>query len=249
VRILFINPNTSAAFTERIGQIARQYAAAGTEVLVRAPDAGPRSIESAYDEVLSAPGTLEVALRELDQVDGLVLACYSDHPVIYALREATSKPVLGIAEASMYMACMLGQRFSVVTTNQEWEPRLWEAVRRYGLAERCASVRSTGLPVLALESASPKKTHALVLNEARKALEEDGAEVICLGCAGMAGMDKDMQAELGVPVLDGVVCALKLLEGMLEYGLETSKRLTYRTPGSKELVDLPRIYARVYKKK
>lgn len=249
MRILFVNPNTSASFTERIERIARQYAQAGTEVVARNPVAGPRSIESVYDEVLSAPGTLEVALQELDQIDGLVVACYSDHPAIYALREVTTKPVIGIAEASMYLACMLGRRFSIVTTNQEWEPLLWDAVRRYGLAERCASVRSTGLPVLALESASPKKTYTLIRNAARKALDEDGAEVICLGCAGMAGMDKDMEAELHVPVLDGVVCALKLLEGMLGYGLRTSKRLTYRTPGFKELVNLPEHFSRGYKKK
>ena len=248
MRILFINPNTSGSFTERIQRIARQYAQAGTEVLSLNPLSGPRSIESVYDELLSAPGTLEVALQEMDRVDGIVVACYSNHPAIQALREVTSKPVLGIAEANMYMACMLGRKFSIVTTNAEWEPLLWDAVNQYGLAARCASVRSTGMPVLALESASPAETYAMILAASRKALEQDGAEVICLGCAGMAGMDKDLERDLQVPVLDGVVCALKLMEGMLGYGLQTSKRLAYRQPAPKELVNLPGIFTRGYPK-
>ena len=172
----------------------------GTQVLAINPESGPRSIESIYDELLSSPGTLKVALAKLDDFDAFVIACYSDHPTVYALREITDKPVLGIAEASIYLACMLGYKFSVVTTNREWEPLLWDAVRHYGMADRCASVRSTGMPVLALESASPEETYQMILNASQQAMENDGAEVICLGCAGMTGLDKKLEAELRVPV-------------------------------------------------
>lgn len=245
MRILFINPNTSAGFTERIAAVARQYALPTTEVVALNPSAGPRSIESIYDEVLSAAPTVEVIVRERDHFDAFVIACYSDHPAIYAAREITPKPVLGIAEATMHLACLLGHKFSVVTTNAEWEPLLWDAVRHYGLADRCASVRSTGLPVLALEQ-SGTDTRALILAAARRALEEDGAEVICLGCAGMAGLDKELEAELQVPVIDGVAGALKLLEGLVGYGLTTSKRRAYAVPARKELVDLPAVFAEPY---
>ena len=145
MRILFINPNTSASFTAKIQTIAEQHALPTTEVVAMNPTAGPRSIECIYDELLSAAGTLEIAITHLDDFDALVIACYSDHPTIYALREITDKPVMGIAEASMLTACMLGHKFSVVTTNREWEPLLSDAVRHYGLAQRCASVRSTGM--------------------------------------------------------------------------------------------------------
>ena len=91
----------------------------------------------------------------MENFDGFVIACYSDHPTIYALREITHKPVLGIAEASMYLACMLGYKFSIVTTNEEWEPLLWDAVQHYGLAQRCASVRSARMPVLGVGSCQP----------------------------------------------------------------------------------------------
>ncbi len=248
MRILFINPNTSEEFTERIQKIAEQYAFPGTEVVAKNPTSGPRSIESIYDELLSAAGTLEVLLQELDNFDAFVIACYSDHPTIYAAREITDKPVLGIAEASMYLACMVGHKFSIVTTNQEWEPLLWDAVHHYGLGQRCASIRTTGMAVLELEGGDSQSTFGLILEGARRAIELDGAEVICLGCAGMAGLDKQLEEVLGVPVIDGVVGALKLLEGMLGYGLRTSKRLAYATPAHKTLLNLPSIFNKPYRR-
>lgn len=247
MRILLINPNTSEEFTKRVQDIAERYAFPGTTVVAMNPTAGPRSIEGIYDELLSSPGTLELAITHLDDFDAFVIACYSDHPTIYALREITDKPVLGIAEASMYVACMLGYNFSVVTTNEEWEPLLWDAARHYGLADRCASVRSTRMPVLALEEASPEETTNLILKTAQQAIAEDDAEVICLGCAGMAGIDKELQEALGVPVLDGVVCALKLLEGLVGYGLTTSKKRTYAQPGHKPIINMPGIFNTVYR--
>jgi len=246
MRILLINPNTSEEFTRKIQAIANEYAFPGTTAVAMNPSSGPRSIEGIYDELLSSQGTLELAITNLDEYDAFVIACYSDHPAIYALREITDKPVLGIAEASMYVACMLGHSFSIVTTNEEWEPLLRDAVSHYGLTDRCASVRSTRMPVLALESASQEETTALILKTAQQAIDEDDAEVICLGCAGMAGIDKELEAVLGVPVLDGVVCALKLLESMVGYGLFTSKRRVYAKPGYKPVIGLPKIFEEVY---
>jgi allantoin racemase len=247
MRILLINPNTSEEFTSKVENVARKYAAAGTEIIARTPASGPRSIEGIYDELLSCVPTLDVALSELEQVDGIVIACYSDHPTVYALREITDKPVIGIAEASMLMACMLGYQFSVVTTNEEWVPLLWDAVRHYGLAERCASVLSTGLQVLELESKSDVEINELILAASRKALDEDNTEVICLGCAGMSGLDKELEPKLGVPVIDGVVAALKILEGAIAYGVKTSKRRAYAQPGHKNLVNLPAAFEKPYK--
>ncbi len=247
MRILFINPNTSEEFTERIQEIAQQYAFPGTEVAAMNPASGPRSIESIYDELLSSAGTLELLITELDNFDAFVIACYSDHPTIYAAREITDKPALGIAEASMYLACMVGYKFSIVTTNNEWEPLLWDAVRHYGLTARCASVRTTGMAVLDLETGGEQGAFNLILEGARQAINQDGAEVICLGCAGMAGLDKQLEEVLGAPVIDGVIGALKLLEGMLGYGLRTSKRLAYAAPARKELVNLPPIFDKPYR--
>ena len=245
MRILLINPNTSQSFTDKIQAISDQYALPTTQAVAVNPTYGPRSIESVYDELLSSAGTLEIALEHNDSFDAFVIACYSDHPTVYALREVTGKPVVGIAEASMYVACMLGYKFSVVTTNESWEPLLWDAVKHYGLAERCASVRTTGMAVLALEE-SEQATKALIEQAAKKAIQEDGAEVICLGCAGMSGLDKHMEERLGVPVVDGVVAGLKILEGLGSYGIRTSQRQAYTRPARKELLNMPSIFYKGY---
>jgi len=247
MRILIINPNTSEDFTRKIAESVQTYAKISSEVVTMTAVSGPRSIECVYDELLSAQGTLEVFLSQKDQFDGFIFACYSDHPVVYAAREITGKPAMGIAEASMHMACLLGHRFSVVTTNDEWEPLLWDAARHYGLESRCASIRTTGLPVLALEEKSDGEVQSLIEKAARLAVEEDGAEVICLGCAGMTGLDKRLEKTLGVPVLDGVVCALKIMEGLIAYGAQTSKVRTYSRPQEKELVDLKDIFREGYR--
>jgi allantoin racemase len=248
MRLLMLNPNTTESFTSRIFEIARQSAAVGTEIVALNPTSGPQSIESVYDELLSAQPTLELALANLDGCDALCIACYSDHPAVYALREIATQPVLGIAEASMMMACLIGRKFSVVTTNNEWIPLLADAAKRYGLAERFASVRATGMPVLALASGDEGHNFNAILRQAQIALDEDGAEVICLGCAGMAGMDKRLEQAVGVPVLDGVTCAVKLLEGLISCGLSTSKRRTYAQPHPKELVNIPAIFQKAYQK-
>ncbi|MDX1413795.1 MAG: aspartate/glutamate racemase family protein [Candidatus Promineifilaceae bacterium] len=250
MRILLINPNTSEEFTKRIQHVADQYAAPGTSLVAINPTTGPKSIESVYDEILSSLATLECALQHLDDFDAFVIACYSDHSAIYAIREITEKPVLGIAEASMYVACMVGYKFSIVSTEEQWEPLLWDAVHHYGLADRCASVRTTRMPVLELESASPEVTYQSILKASQQALEEEDADVICLGCAGMGTgeLDKRLQKALGVPVLDGVVCAVKLLEGLIGYGLSTSKRRVYAQPDYKPIHGLPKIFQEGYRK-
>ena len=247
MHILIINPNTSEDFTRKIQNIADRYAMPDTTVTSVNPKNGPNSIESIYDELLSSVPTIEAALSKIKDVDGIVIACYSDHPAVYALREITEVPVIGIAEASMHYACVLGHQFSIVTTNEEWEPLLWNAVKNYGLSTRCASVRSTRLPVLALETADAEEIYQIIKKMAVRAVEEDDAEVICLGCAGMSGLDKRLQQELEIPVLDGVVCALKMVEGLVGYGVAISKKRAYRKPGWKQVTGFSKALQSVYK--
>lgn len=248
MKILVINPNTSDEFNRKLAQTAKAYALSSTEVSVVSAASGPKSIEGIYDEALSVQGTLQVFLDREKAFDGFVVACYSDPLAVYAMREISTKPVLGIAEASVYLACLLGSTFSIVTTNDRWKPLLLEAVRKYGVESRCASVRTTGLRVLDLEGGGEEDVATAIERTAQAAVTEDGAEVICLGCAGMSGLDKILETKLGVPVLDGFVCALKLLELFDQYGLKHSKRLTFGTPLPKELAGLPRRFSGAYPK-
>ena len=112
-------------------------------------------------------------------------------------------------------------------------------IKQFGLESRCASIRATSLSVLDLQK-DPSLTGKTLTEAGRAAIKEDGAEVICLGCTGMAGHDKIMEKELGVPVLDGVVCAVKMAEGVFDYNLRQSKVNAYAKPGAKEWVGLKR---------
>lgn len=247
MRILGINPNTTEAFNQALAASARQYVLQSSEVDVVSPAEGPRSIEGSYDEALSVLGVLKKFWEVHYRYDGFVVACYSDHLAVEALREITTKPVIGIAEASMRTAAFLGHTFSVVTTNDRWKPILEAAADKYGLADRCVSVRTSGLSPLDLEQVSFEETKEIIERVAREALEHDEAEVICLGCAGMAGFDKQLQHTLGVPVLDGFVCALKLIEFFGQYEIAHSKRKRYEVPGAKGLVGLPEQLSEFYK--
>ena len=233
MRFLVINPNTTEAMTRDIESEARRYARPGTEIEATSPAWGPASIEGHFEEELSAVATLEVIAERGQEFDGVAIACYGD-PGLYAARELSPVPVVGIAEASMLMACMVAHRFSVVTVLPRIRPLLEDVVRRYGFEERCASVRTTSLAVLDIEQ-DPDAARREIAVEGRRAVEEDGAEALCLGCAGMGPLDKGVESDVGVPVIDGVAAAVKMLESLVDYGMTTSRVAAFKAPEAKEL--------------
>jgi allantoin racemase len=239
MRILVINPNTSAEMTTGIDASAKKYAEPHTEIQTVCPREGPRSIESAYEEDLVGQGVLERVIEGNEKkFNAIIIACYGD-PHLHSAREISEVPVYGIAESSMHVACLLGYKFSIVTVLERMRPLLEELVTRIGLNSRCASIRTVEIPVLEIERGESVTMKALI-EAARMAIKEDGAEVICLGCAGMTGLDKPMEEELGVPVLDGVVCAVKMAEAVYDYGLKLSKIKAFKKPEPKEFVNLER---------
>lgn len=225
MKLLIVNPNTSAVMTRSIDEGARRYAQPETKIVTTSAARGPRSIEGYYDAVVAAQATLEALLSRQEEFDAFIIACFSA-PGLYAAREALVAPVFGAGEAAMLMACTLGHSFSIVTTMQRSRPALRDLVRLYGLEQRCASVRAVELPVHALDD-DAAATRGLFAEEGRRALDEDGAEVLVLGCAGLSHLDKDLERELEAPVLDGVTCAVKLAEASGGYGLRTSKRRSF----------------------
>ena len=193
MKILVLNPNTSNEFNRALEKTAKEYRLPSTELVVISPKSGPKSIEGIYDEALSVQGTLEAFIDREKEFDAFIVACFSDHLAVYAIREITQKPVIGIAEASIHIACLLGNKFSIVTTNERWGPLLHEALKKYGVESRCASVRTTGLRVLDLEDLESRAVEKAIQEQALTAVEEDGAEVIVLGCAGMSGWIKSFR--------------------------------------------------------
>lgn len=247
MKLMILNPNTSKDFTKAIQLVGDSVKSPGTELVCLNPTSGPRSIESIYDELLSSGPCLEIIINHQAIYDGFIIACYGNHPVINAAREMLNQPVIGIMEASLYLACAVGRNFSVITSGDRAVTMFWEAVRAFGLKERCASIRSTSTPVLALEGAERAKVEELILTEAQKAVEMDGAEVISLGCAGMAGLDRHLTSELGIPVIDGVAAAVKFVEALVGCGIQTSKRRAYSPLEEKELLNLPERFSVPYR--
>jgi len=222
MKIKIINPNTTQSMTEKIGMAARAVAAPGTAIIAVSPAMGPVSIEGHYDEAMSAVGVLdEVRRGEADGCDGYVIACFGD-PGLLAAREVALGPVLGIAEAAMHMASMVAGGFSIVTTLARTRGIARHLVESYGMVRRCRGIRATDLAVLELEQPG-SAAYAVIRDECRRALDEDGAEAIVLGCAGMADLSAGLTRELHVPVIEGVAAAVKLVEALVALGLRTSK--------------------------
>lgn len=230
MRIKIINPNTTRAFTDALQRLADSVARPDTQVLAVSPVSGPASIEGFYDEALAVPGVLEEIAKgdREENIDAYVLACFGD-PGLYAARELTDKPVLGIAEAAFHMASMAGACFSIVTTAPRVRFMTEHLVSRYGFGEHCSGIRTTPMRVLDLAE-SPDTAIAKVIAECRKAMAEDKAEAIVLGCAGMSAYREYIEQEIGIPVIDGTVAALKLCEAMVDMKLGTSKVLTFNWP-------------------
>jgi allantoin racemase len=219
-----------------------QYAAGArpdTEVSVSYLDKGPAAIESKYDEALAVPDIVrKVVQAEKDGVDAVILDCMAD-PGLEAGREMVSIPVLGPASTSLHIAAMLGHKFSVITIFEHLIPEFERRAAKLGLEKQLASVRAVNIPVLELED-RPRTVKAMV-EQAVKAVKEDGAHVIVFGCTGMIGLDKDVkeglrkQGIVDVPVMDPGIVNLKIAEALVDIGLAHSKR-TYPVPPEKEIV-------------
>jgi len=231
MRLLLVNPNTTPEMTESVEAHARRYARPETEIVAMNPEKGPASIEGFFDDAIAAEATLDLLIRQKGKFDAYIIACGGDCG-LFAAREVMDAPVLGIGEAAMMTACMLGYRFSLLDVLERTWSQAEDLLHRYGLKERCASIRAVNVSVLETETRSDQ-VRDLLIAESRKAIDEDRAEVIVLGCAGMAGLDKAMGKALGVPVLDGVVCAVKMAEGLVDYGVSTSKISAFKHPEPK----------------
>lgn len=221
MKLLCINPNTSLSMTEDIKLSAEKARQSTTEITYVNPQYGPESIETYLDEFMVAIGVLELITKERDNYDGFIIAC-GDDPGLFAAREITDKPVVAIGQAPMLFAPMLGRKFTILGTWKGDETRSLDKVAKYGLSDLVASVKPSGATVLGSHC-----DHAGLIDRleviARKAIEEDGAEVFMTTCAGMAGVHEELSKRLGVPVLEGVTCAVKLVEDMVEMGVKTTR--------------------------
>ena len=229
MHIRLLNPNTSAHMTESMLQSIKPYAAFGTTLSAVTAAQGPVSIESHFDEDVSVIGVCDEIVRgSSEQVDAYVLACFGD-PGIWAARELTDAPVVGIAQAAFSAAALLSTRFAVVTSMQRTVIMAHHLLAQYGMASLCCHVGAVDLPVLDLDGDAATQA---IIRHALLAREEYGAGAIVLGCGGMSHVRAEIEAAVGIPVVDGVAAALKLAEMLVALGLKTGKHgdLAYPLP-------------------
>ena len=237
MRILVVNVNTTRAMTEGIAHAARSAASPGTEIIGLTPDFGAESCEGNVESYLAALGVMDAVLKYPGDFDAVIQAGYGEHGR-EGLQELLDVPVVDITDAGAGLALFLGRRFSVVTTLDRTVPLIEDRLRLAGLMERCASVRASNTSVLDLETDERAAVQSIV-DEAKRAIAEDRAEVIVLGCGGMAALEREVREQCGVPVVDGVAAAVTVAQSLVRLGLSTSKSRTYAKPLPKDLKGFP----------
>ncbi|GAB3182917.1 aspartate/glutamate racemase family protein [Nesterenkonia halophila] len=237
MRILVANVNTTRSMTEAIAASARAVAAPGTEIVGVTPRFGADSCEGNFESYLAALGVMDAVTTHPEPFDAVIQAGYGEHGR-EGLQELLDVPVVDITEAAASTAMYLGHRYSVVTTLDRTVPLIEDRLKLAGLDARCASVRASGLGVLELES-EPERAVSAIAETARRTVEDDHAEVICLGCGGMADLEQAVSAATGAPIVDGVRAAVTVAESLVRLGLSTSAVRTYASPRPKRITGWP----------
>jgi len=236
-KIMFINPVGTAAFDEHISSILDRVRRNDVQPTVVHLAKGPNHLEYHYYEHLVTHDMLnEIRRAEAEKFHAVVIGCFYD-PGLREARELVRIPVIGPAESTMLVACTLGHKFSILVGRRKWIPKMESNARLYGLKDRLASIRPLEIRVTEM-LAQQKKLKESTAREARAAVEEDGAEVIVMGCTAESGFADELSKALGVPLLDPVVTSWKFAEMQADMysmlGISHSKAYGYETPPKEE---------------
>jgi allantoin racemase len=223
--IMVVNPNTTRSMTDDVVAAATPAAHPSTRLIGSTAESGVASIETNADEVYGAQAVLDQVKRGEEQgVDGYVIACFGDTGLAGA-REAAAGPVVGMTEAALFTAALLAARFAIVTLPPRTREQSWRVLRETGLTHR-ASVYAIDADVADAAADSIALLDALT-EQGQRAMRDDAAEAIVLGCAGLTATAGPLQERLSAPVIDGVLAAVTMVEGLLAQGLTTSRVSTY----------------------
>ena len=227
-KILVINPITTDLFNDMTKKYLEGIKNPDVEIEVVNIKTGPSSIETFYDEAFALPEILKTIDEYKSRCDAIVINCFAD-PAVNAARELTDVPVVGPAEASMMIALMLGHKFGVISTFRNSGPWIELQARNMGIEQRLAGAIGVDIPVLELEK-DLKKTVRYLIDAARNLIDSKGAEVIVLGCTGMAPVARIVKEKIEVPVIEPMATAFKVAELMVSLKLTHSKVGLYMTP-------------------
>lgn len=243
MRLLLANPNTSQAVTDRIAAVARAAVSHGTVVTAVTATAGVPYIATRAEAVIGARAVLELFAEHAGGMDAAVVAAFGD-PGLGAARELMAIPVVGMAEAAMLTACMLGRRFAIVTFSPTLGPWYQEAVDGNGLAGRCSGIHCLDEPFADIAGVAREKSARLV--ELCAQAVAAGAEVCILGGAPLAGLAAEVAGDVPVPLVDGVAAAVRQAETLASLCPRKAVAGSFRRPGPKPMTGLPPPLVRLF---
>ena len=213
MRLLVVNPNISESVSRLIGDDARRAASSGTEITMLTAPFGVAYIETRFEALIGAYAAAEIVAEHAHGHDAVIIAAFGD-PGVPGIREALDVPVVGLTEAALASACLLGNRFSIVAISRRIRAWYRESVAHNGLLGRLASIRSLDEPLK--DIGRVQADHARPLRElCVAAVEEDGADVIIFAGAPLAGLARAIKPELPVPAVDGVSSAVRHAETLV----------------------------------
>ena len=213
MNLLLINPNTSESVSDLIRAEAERAASAGTNVEVLTAPFGVAYIETRFEALIGAFAAAELAAEHHERFDAVIVAAFGD-PGLAGLREVLPCPVVGLTEAALASACLLGQRCSIVAISQRIRAWYRETVEHYGLQSRLASIRGLDEPLADIGNVQGNQGKRLIAL-AERCVEEDGADVIVLAGAPLAGLARSLRGRLPVPCVDGVSSAVRHAESLV----------------------------------
>ncbi|KAF6827780.1 carbon-nitrogen hydrolase [Colletotrichum plurivorum] len=233
IRILLVNPNSTRAMTDAcVAMVESQMPPDVVVTGFTASRPSPSAIEGMFDNVMSAAAAARAVLPLAATHDAVLVACYSDHALIRMLREELPRqPVIGIMEASLFAARTLGGRFGLIAVSERSRVLHEDSIHHYGFSTSCAGVLSCGLGVLDLHEKSQDEVMVIMASVGKRLVDDKGADVLLLGCAGMTPLKGAVEAAVGedVQVVDGVLAGVHHLVGMVRMGGATAKKGVYKS--------------------
>ena len=237
MRLLLLNPNTSASMTERMAETANAARARETTIVPMTATRGVPYIATRAEAQIGGAIALEMLAEQHDAVDAAIIAAFGD-PGLFGARELFDIPVIGLAEAAMLTACMVARRFAIVTFARALGPWYEECVAMHGLRERCARILCLDSPFASAADVAEEK-EALLIELANRAVTERDADAVILAGAPLTGLAHKVASRIPVPVIDQVAAAVKQAEAVAALGLRKATAGTFRRPAPKATIDLP----------
>lgn len=214
--LLVINPNTTASVTELVALHVKKAVGDRADIRAVTGSFGCAYISSESCYAIAAHTALDSYASNEAGCDGVLLACFGD-PGLFALQELSTVPVTGLAEACMFDAAARGKRFSIVTGGVRWKPMLQRLASALGLSPSLASVRPISLTGAQIAD-DPEASLDMLIAECNAAADEDSAQEVILGGAGLAGLAERIQHRCHVRVLDSVLLGAEIAVRRIEAG-------------------------------